>query len=315
MEILQIIANPEFWFGVLRSTTPILLAGMAALMASRAGITNMALEGIMLFSALFGVVGSAIFQNPWMGLLFAVIIGVVISLGLAFFSIKMNADPIMVAIAINLLAEGLTVFLLFLLTGDKSQSTALHSINLPTVNIPLIAQIPFLGAIVSGHNIIVYVTIALVFAVNFLLFKTPLGLRIRSVGGNPNAAASVGISVQKTQFIALALSGVLGGIAGAFLSMGYMSVFIKGMTAGRGYIALAVASVGGGAPIGTMFASLLFGVFEALANNLQGLQLLPVEFIYMIPYIATIVMFTFASYRRLTAKKRKAKQLLKPIQG
>ncbi len=308
--LFSIFTNPSFWFGVLRSTTPILFAAMAALIAARAGITNMALEGIMLFGALFAVIGSWLTQSAWIGLLFSIGIAVLLSLLLAYFKIKMKADVILAALAINLLASGLTVFIMYLLTGEKSTSAALASKVLPVVHIPLIKDIPFIGEVVSGQNILVYLAFVAVGIMHFLLFKTPLGLRIRSVGGNFHAAESVGVSVHKTQYIALIISGINAGFAGAFMSMGYMTVFTRGMTAGRGYIALAASNVGGRAPIGSMLASILFGFFDSMGNNLQRFAI-PPEFIYMIPYIATIVMFTVYSYRQKTEKQRKSAKLLK----
>lgn len=308
--IIDLFGNPSFWFGVIRATTPILLASLAAMIAVRAGIVNMAIEGIMLFSALFAVLGSYWSGSAWIGFLLALIVGLVLSLFLAYFRLKMDTDEILVAIALNLLAEGATIFLLFIFTGEKSTSASIPSKVLPSLNIPLIKDIPFLGQFISGHSIIVYIAIVLVFVLNYLLFKTPLGLRIRSVGSNPDAAASVGISVNKTKYIALAISGLLAGMAGAYMSMGYMKFFVKGMVAGRGFIGLAASNVGGRTPIGSLFASILFGVFESLANNLQSIVNIPVEFIQMIPYITTIIAYTYFSYRRMTAKQRRAKELL-----
>lgn len=302
-QILSIIFTQNFAYSVIRLMTPILFASLAALIASRAGITNMALEGIMLFAALFGVLGSAYSGSAFVGLLAALIVAVSISLLLAFFKIKMKTDEILAAIAINLLASGATIFLLYVFAGDRGTSTSLNSKMLPFIDIPIIKDIPFIGGIISGHNILVYVSLISVAFLHYFLFKTPLGLRIRAVGGNKDAATSVGVSVEKTQYTALIISGILAGFAGAFMSMGYMGVFNRDMTAGRGYIALAAASVGGQSPIGALIASLLFGLFDALGNNLQ-VGILPAEFIYMIPYIMTIIAYSISSYRKLHRKKK-----------
>lgn len=307
--VMSLFSNPSFWFGVVRATTPILLASLAALIAARSGITNMAVEGIMLFSALFSVLGSYWSGNPWIGLLVGIFIGMALSLFLAYFRLKMDTDEILVAIALNLLAEGATIFLLFVFTGEKSTSAAIGSKILPFVHIPIIKDIPFIGQVLSGHSILVYVSIVLVFVLNYLLFKTPLGLRIRSVGSNPHAAESVGISVEKTKYIALGISGFLAGMGGAYMSMGYMNFFVRGMVAGRGFVGLAANNVGGRHPIGAFLASVLFGVFDSLSNNLQSIVNVPVEFIQMIPYITTIIAYTYFSYRRMTERQRKAKRL------
>lgn len=308
MDVLQLFTNPDFWFGVIRSTTPILLVALAAVIASRCGITNMALEGIMLFAALFAVVASAMLQSVIAGLVAAIITGVGFSLFLAYFKLKLKADELMASIAINLLSTGATVFILFLLTGNKGNSAGLNSKVLPVWNIPFIQDLPFVGRIISGHSILVYASLILVFAAHYLLFKTPLGLRIRSVGGNEHAAESVGVSVNKTRYIAMAISGIFVGLAGAFMSMSYMSMFTAGMTSGRGYIGLASSSVGGRTPIGSLLAALLFGFFDSLGNNLQRFAI-PADLIFMIPYIATIVMYTYFTYRKMTRKQRMAKKL------
>lgn len=311
MDVLNLLTNSDFWFGVLRSTTPILFAALASLMSSISGITNMALEGAMLFAALFAVIGSALTGNIWIGLLFAVAISVALTLALGFFKMRLKADEIMVAIAINLLATGGTVFILYLLTGNKSTSSALPSGVFPTLHIPLIENIPFIGNVVSGHNILVYVAFLSIFVIYYLLYRTSLGLRIRSIGGNEEAAESVGVSVEKTRYTALFISGILTGLAGAYLSMGYLTIFTAGMTAGRGYIALAASFVGGNNPFGTMLASGLFGLFDQLGNQLQSITNTPQEFTFMIPYIATVVMYTIFAYRRSTRQQRANKKLMK----
>lgn len=309
MDLIHLLSNSSFWFGVLRSTTPILFAALASLISSVSGITNMALEGAMLFAALFAVIGSALTGSVWMGLMFAIAISVILTLALGFFKMRLKADEIMVAIALNLLATGGTVFILYLITGNKSTSSSLASGTFPTWNIPLIEKIPFIGGIVSGHNILVYIAFLSVFLIYFLLYKTPLGLRIRSIGGNEEAAHSVGVSVEKTRYIALTISGILTGLAGAHLSMGYLTIFTANMTAGRGYIALAASFVGGSNSFGTMLASGLFGFFDQLGNQLQTLSNIPQEFIFMIPYLATVVMYTVFAYRRSTKQARANRRL------
>ncbi len=311
-QILRIIFTESFGYSVIRLMTPILFASLAALIAQRSGITNMALEGIMLFAALFGVLGSAFTGSAFLGLLAALVVAVAISLTLAFFKIKMKTDEILAAIAINLLASGATIFLLYIFAGDRGTSSSLNSKMLPFVDIPFIKDIPFIGGILSGHNILVYVSFISVIALHYFLFKTPLGLRIRAVGGNPDAATSVGVSVERTQYTALIISGVLAGFAGAFMSMGYLGAFNRDMTAGRGFIALAAASVGGQSPVGALLASAIFGVFDARGNNLQ-VGILPAEFVYMIPYVTTIFAYSFSSYRRMTAKQRLKKTVTKEI--
>jgi ABC-type uncharacterized transport system permease subunit len=286
--VFSTIFSANFLFSILRLTTPILLAALAALITDRAGVMNIGLEGIMLCSALAGVVGSAYTQNAFLGLLFAMFIGSLLGVIMAYFALNLKTDIILTGIAINLFASGGTVFILYSICKDKGMSTSLASLTLPSISIPLIKDIPFLGTILSGHNFLTYIAFLSVLIIWALLYKTPLGLRIRVVGENPNAAESVGINVRKTQYYVLIISGILSSLGGAYMSMGYMDKFARDMVAGRGFIALAAEALGTGTPLGVMGSSLIFGTADALASNLQVLQV-PVQFIQMIPYLLTII--------------------------
>lgn len=286
--IFSTIFSASFLFSILRLTTPILLAALAALITDRAGVMNIGLEGIMLCSALAGVVGSAYTQNAFLGLLCAMLIGTLLGVIMAYCALNLKTDIILTGIAINLFASGGTVFILYSICKDKGMSTSLASLTLPSIDIPLIKDIPFLGTIFSGHNLLTYIAFLSVIVIWALLYKTPLGLRIRVVGENPNAAGSVGINVRKTQYYVLIISGILASLGGAYMSMGYMDKFARDMVAGRGFIALAAEALGTGTPLGVMGSSLIFGTADALASNLQVLRV-PVQFIQMIPYLLTIV--------------------------
>ena len=305
-QMLSAIFNAEFGYSVLRVTTPILFATLAALISDKAGVMNIALEGIMLVSALAGVVFSALSGSAGVGLLAAVVAGALVGLFLAYCALELKTDIILSGIAINLMASGGTVFMLFLIAGDKGISSSLASKVLPKLTIPGIASIPVLGTMLSGHNVLTYVALLSVLAVFILLYRTPLGLRIRAVGENPGAAASVGIGVTRIQYLALTLSGMMAGFGGAYMSMGYVSWFSKNMTAGRGFIALAAEAMGGATPIGSLFTSLLFGFFDALSNTLQ-LMKVPSEFVNMIPYAATVIGLVIYTVRR-TRRDRLARE-------
>lgn len=309
MKFLEIFTHANFWFTVIRAMTPIVLVALAALMSTRCGIMNMALEGIMLFSALFAVIASAMFQSVIAGIIAAIITGIIFSLMLAYFKLKLKADELLTSIAINLLATGMTVFILYLVSGSKANSAFLQSKTIPTVKLDFLKSVPFLHDIFSNHSILVYVALILVVIVHYLLFKTPLGLRIRSVGSNEHAAESVGVYVNKTRYISMVISGVLVGLAGAYMSMSYMTMFVVNMTSGRGFIGLASANIGGRTPFGALIAALLFGFFESLGHNLQKFAIAP-DLIFMIPYFAIIIMYTAFTYRSINRKKRQAKKLL-----
>lgn len=301
--IIDALISPEFLNAALRATTPILFAALASAVASKSGIINMALEGIMLFSALFGVLFSAAFQSGWLGLLVTMILGGFIGFMLAFFVLRLKTDEILAAIAINLIANGATILILLAVSGDRGVSSSVASVPLPKITIPVIENIPYLGAVISNQNILTYISLLMVYVFHLFLYKTPLGLRIRAVGENKNAAESVGISSKKIQYIALILSGIFASMGGFFLSGGYMTNFTTGMSAGRGFIALAAASMGGSTPVGAFLVSLLFGAASALSNILQ-LGAWPYELIQMIPYITTIVGLAIYSYRRMKKREK-----------
>ena len=302
--ILGIIFSEAFVFSIFRITTPILFAALAAVVADRAGVTNIGLEGIMMISALTGVIFSAWTESAWVGLLCAILLGVATALMIGFFALKLKTDIILAGIAVNMLGNGGTIFFMYLASGDRGYSANLASKVMPTIQLPVIQSIPVVGGILSGHNILTYFAFVCVALTWVLLYKTPMGLQIRAVGESPNAADSVGVSVNRIKYIALAISGALAGMGGAFMSMGYMSSFNTNMTAGRGFIALAAEAMGRGEPIGTMLTSLLFGFADALANNMQSLGL-PQELVALTPYVFTIV--GLALYAASTLKKNRKK--------
>lgn len=286
--LIAAIFSPEFVYSILRLSTPIIFAGLAALITDRAGVMNIGLEGIMLSAALMGVIGSAFTQSALIGFACAIATGILMGSIMAYFSLNLKTDIILTGIAINLLSSGGTVFLLYSVAKDKGMSMSLASLTMPSIQIPLIHSIPVIGPMLSGHNVLTYLAFVLVGVVWLLLYKTSLGLKIRVVGENPDAAESVGINVKKVQYTALAISGALAAMGGAYMSMGYMDKFARDMTAGRGFIALAAEALGRGTPGGTLVASLVFGTADALGSNLQVLDI-PVQFIQMMPYLFTIV--------------------------
>lgn len=231
-EILKTLSLPEFYFAMFRSATPVLLTTLGAMISSRSGTSNIALEGTMLISAFVGVVVSAFSQSAWIGFLGAVLAGFIVSNILAYFILKLNSNAVISGIALNTFASGGTIFVLYLITGEKGASTSLPSLKLPSVTIPVVKDIPVIGAVLSGHHVLTYAALILVAVVWYMFKYTRLGMHIRAVGESPDAAESVGIPVKRIKYIALCLSGMMTGMAGAFLSMGYVGLFSSGMTAG-----------------------------------------------------------------------------------
>lgn len=300
--MIDIIFSADFVHSIIRLSTPILFATMAVLLSDRAGVTNISIEGTMLFASLMGVVGSAFSQSALIGVICAVISGVLFSSVLAFFHLKLETDIVLSGIALNLLSSGLTIFILFLLTGDKGVSTGLPSKSVPEVTIPLIHNIPILGDILSGHNVLTYLAFLSVIVVSVFLKKTRLGTYIRAVGENASSVETAGISVKKIRLKALLLSGALAGFGGAFMSMGYVSMFTKDMVAGRGFIALAAEAMGRGIPGLSTLSALFFGLADALSNNLQLFNF-PSELTRIMPYAFTIVALAFYAVKKQRDEK------------
>jgi ABC-type uncharacterized transport system permease subunit len=303
--MLKSILSAQFGFAILRVLTPLLYPALGVAISGLAGSVNIAMEGIMLCSACAGVLVSAFTHSLWLSLAAGIATGVGIAGLLGFFHLRLKADIILAAIAMNMLASGLTIFVLFLTTGDKGSTSSLSTMVFPALNLPLLRRIPVLGEIVSGQNVLVYGAFLAVFLYWLIVFKTPLGLRIRAVGQNPDAAQSVGINVNRTRLWSLLFSGFFGAFGGLYLAMGYVSWFARDMTAGRGWIAIAAASLGNNLPLGTFLSSLLFGVVNAVAIYLAPMNV-PSEFIQMIPYLATVLALTAYSIQAMRRRRQKA---------
>jgi len=308
MELLNWIGN--FGFSTLRLATPVIYAALAAVISKKAGMFNMALEGMMLNSALAGVLCAGAFDNVWLGLIGAIVVGILSGAIIAFANISGKTDLFLTCIAYNLIATGGTVFIMYLFTGEKSNtSSAIKGFAFPVLDIPIVQDIPLIGKIISGHNILTYIAFVCIFASWFFLYKTRLGLRLRAVGESPQAASSVGISVEKIKKISFLISGFLCGLGGAFMSMGWVSFFMKNMVNGRGFIGLSAMSIADGEPVLSGIAAVLFGFSDAVATALksQGGQV-PTEFIDMIPYVITIIVLVVVSLIR-RSKMRKIERL------
>ncbi len=300
--VISGIFSSLFVASIIRISTPLIFASFGVLITEMAGAPNIALEGIMLASAFTGVIVSAITENAFIGMAAAVFVGTSVGLLLAYFHLYFKTNPILAGIAINVMCSGVTVFLLALITGEKGNSSSLASKVLPDLQIPIINTIPFVGVAFGRHNMLTYTAFFLALLVSVLLYRTKLGRHIRAAGENPVAAESVGISVNKMKYIAYGLSGFVASFGGINLSMGYLSVFQRDMTAGRGFIALAAIFLGGKKPLGVLMAALFFGFADAIANQIGSLGF-PPQWIQMIPYAATIIALIASNSVRMSREK------------
>ena len=295
--VLKGIFSALFVASILRISTPLILPALGGLISELAGAINIALEGIMLTSAFTGVVVSAYSHNIWLGVLGGIVSGIMLAAILGYFHLFLGTNIILAGMALNIMATGGTIFLLYVLTGDKGTSSTLASGMVPVVQIPIIKDIPFFGTVLSGHNIFTYAAFILTFLVSVLLYRTRLGVHIRAVGENPLAAASLGIRVRRIKMVAILMSGFLASLGGLNLSMAYLSWFQRDMTAGRGFIALAAVYLGGRKPWGTLIAAIVFGAAYALSNQLGSLKI-PSQWVQMIPYVVTIIALVVYAIRK-----------------
>lgn len=277
----------------LRFATPLIFAALGGVFSERSGVVNVGLEGILIMGAFFAIAGTKATNNPWIGVLCAVAAGVAIAAVHAFLSIHLKADQVISGTAINLFAAAFTSFLIYKLYNLHGQTDGVKAFPYPKYWIikhfsnPVIVGI---GRFFDELDWFVFLAIILVIVSSFILYKTPLGLRIRSVGEHPKAAETVGISVYKTRYLCVLLSGVFGGLGGAYISLITIKLFREGMVSGKGFIALAAVVFGNWKPYGAMWACLLFGFAEAFQIVAQGFGwTLPTEFYSTIPYILTML--------------------------
>ena len=278
--MLAIIAS------TIRFSIPYTLAGLGGVYSERSGVVNIGLEGQMLAGAFTAVAVANSTGNAWIGLIAAIFVGMMLGLVHAIVSVTYKADQIVSGLAIIIFAAGITVFFSWLIY-NKTQIKAEYALRLP-----LLYDIPFFQVLFSEIPITIFLTVAIVIASHFIIFKSVFGLRLRSVGEHPKAADTLGINVYRMRYLAVIISGGLAGMGGAYLSLEHAHYFVKGISAGRGFIGLASMIFGKWTPLGTAGAGLLFGFGEALKPYLP--KIVPSQFIDMIPYILTIFVLTSA---------------------
>ncbi|WP_320968529.1 ABC transporter permease [Hungatella hathewayi] len=283
----------------LRMGTPIALTALGGLTSERSGVVNIGLEGIMLASAFGAVLGSYLTGNPWIGVLTAMFVGVLISAIHSVISITWGGNQSVSSMALVLLATGFSGVGLKAVFGQQGSSPQVPSLE----HTPMLSSIPVVGGFLSDLSPFVYIAFLALIVIHCMFKYTPLGLRIITVGENPKAAKTAGLSVHKIRYFSVILSGVLGGLGGAFLSLGQMNLFQEGMVAGRGYLALGAVTMGRWTPIGAFASSMFFGLFSAVQLYVQTIPGNPVpsEFIQMIPYLASLLVLAVSLKKNSSA--------------
>ena len=283
----------------LRMGTPIALTALGGLTSERSGVVNIGLEGIMLASAFGAVLGSYLTGNPWIGVLTAILVGVLISAIHSVISITWGGNQSVSSMALVLLATGFSGVGLKAVFGQQGSSPQVPSLE----HTPILSSIPVVGGFLSDLSPFVYIAFLALILIHCMFKYTPLGLRIITVGENPKAAETAGLSVHKIRYFSVILSGVLGGLGGAFLSLGQMNLFQEGMVAGRGYLALGAVTMGRWSPIGGFASSMFFGLFSAIQLYVQTIPGNPVpsEFIQMIPYLASLLVLAVSLKKNSSA--------------
>jgi general nucleoside transport system permease protein len=287
-DIVRLMGTPDLWHSTLQAAALLLLPAMGGVISERSGVVNIAMEGMMLTGAFFAVVVDLAVHSVWIAVLAAMLAGGAMAGIHAVVSIRYRANQIVSGVAINIFAVGITVFLLNRFYGLANIGQVPASHVLPDLTIPLLGGIPFVGRIFFQQNVMVYVALVLLVLIQFMLFRTRLGLRIRSVGEHPQAADTAGINVYLIRYGSVLSSGVLSGLAGAFLSIGLSNTFVAGMTSGRGYIALAAMIFGKWTPIGAFVATLIFGFGQAVYDANSVIHASP-YLLSMTPYLLTLI--------------------------
>lgn len=296
MDTPDLIANIAA--SMLRLATPLILAGMAGLLSYKVGLINIALEGLMLIGAFCAVVLGFQFGSAWLGVVAAIIICAAFGALFTLLTTDLRANLIITGLAFNFLALGGTAYLLQLMFGASGTFAPSGFAALTRWNIPVLADIPYIGRIFFQHSPLVYISWIAVPLTALFLYRTVQGVHLRAVGENAEAAATAGISVRWIRYLALILGGALCGLAGAHLAVADLALFRENMTGGRGFIALAAVYFAAGRPGMTAFACLLFGLFEALQFRLQTTMNVPPQFFQMLPYLMVVIMLVIVSVRQ-----------------
>jgi general nucleoside transport system permease protein len=296
--------DSEIAFSAIRISTPLIYAALGGLLTYQAGILNIALDGFMIVAAFAAIAVAYVTESLTLGILAGIASAVIVAALLAVFNLRLRANIFIAGIAVTFMAYGLTALLLKGVLGQEGVFSSDRIPTFPVINIPLIRNIPVIGPIVSGHTILVYLAYLSVPAVAFFLYRTRWGLRVRIVGEAEEAAATAGVNVDRLKFQTMLWSGVFCGLAGAYLSLGYVSLFAKQMTNERGLIALAAIFFANGNPYWTAAVALLFGTATALSVRLPQATGAAPQLLQLIPYAVTVLALVVVGIRNVRTRNR-----------
>lgn len=280
--------------GAIRLGTPIALAAIGETVVEISGTINIGIDGIMTIGAFAPILVESVGAGWGLGLLSSALIGMTLGLAIALGVLRGGANQIIIGIAASLIGSGIAVYSYQLWDGSGLQSQALPLV--PTVVLPLVRDIPVVGRALSGQSALTYATIVLIVFLLFVLKRTKVGLLLKAVGDQPEIAAARGINVVMIRTLALMFGGAMAGLGGAAITAGYLGTYTDGVTAGRGYVALAIVIIGRWSPIGGAAGALLFAFFDSLALSAQnGVGIVPVEAYMALPYIVTLLVLVFTA--------------------
>lgn len=303
MEILSSIFDLSLIASTIRASTPILYATLAVIITQQADILNIGTEGIMLMGA-FVAVSVSFLTGSWiLAVIAAIVSGVLMALIVGVAHIKFKGEIMVVGISLNMFSLAVTRFLLREIFGVAGSFYSDKIVPIPRVHIPFLDNIPVLNTLFNNYSLFELLGPVFVFAIWYLLFRTTWGLRTRSVGLNPKAAETAGIDIYKSKFQVIIISGILGGIAGAHLSLGYSRMFVENMTNGRGFMGVAAMYFGGVNPIFAYIGTLIFGFADSIGARLQ-LHGFPSDIILMTPYITTVAILSISMIRKYLVEKK-----------
>ncbi|MCX7828081.1 MAG: ABC transporter permease [Thermanaerothrix sp.] len=308
MDNLSLVVDYTLIRSTLRSSMPIIYAAMACVITQQADILNIGVEGIMLCGA-FTAVAVSYFSGSWLLALGAsVLVGVAIASFMALAHIKYKSDVFVVGMGVNMFALAITKLLLNRLLNESGSFMDPAIAPMPRINLPFLGSNEVLDSLFNGYSLLEPVGILLVLFLQYMLYRTVWGLRLRCVGLNPKAAETAGIRVALRKFEVMIYSGIIGGVAGAYLSLGYSKVFAENMTNGRGFMGVAAMLFGGGDPVKSMIGCFIFGLADSVGARLQTFGF-PSQFILMIPYIVTAAILSLAMYRKLRSQRARMSAL------